>query len=267
MAETKDVRFGTTQVDKIYCGTDLVYEKNPIDTTPPITTVYPNNHVAEPTYVYSAGTKFWLEVNEACLTYFTLDGSEPTTSSALFREPFILDADTTVKYFSVDMAGNVETVKTTVLNIQEPVANNWRYLKIEGYGSVEEPATTRTVEFEAWEGATNRMSGATILSGDTPNNAGTLAQIKDGVKSSTSNTYPLWWTATPNGNIVIDLLAERTLTKLNYYAYSITSVQRANRFKILASNTNNGTDWVSIWDMSGNTTPQPILPSGFEKIL
>jgi hypothetical protein len=151
--------------------------------------------------------------------------------------------------------------------------SGWRYLKIEGYGAAEtgQEVTTRMIEFEAWEGTTNHMTAATILSGETPSNAGTggtLAQIKNGVKTSTSNTYPYWWTATPNANVVIDLLASRALTKLNYYGYSISGVQRTNRFRVLASNTNNGADWVAIWDNStGQAGLQPLLPSGYEKIL
>ena len=43
----------------------------------------------------------------------------------------------------------------------------WRYLKILGYGSVEEAVTTRLIEVEAWGGATNRMAAATILSNET----------------------------------------------------------------------------------------------------
>lgn len=151
------------------------------------------------------------------------------------------------------------------LNNKYKINNKWRYLKIQGYGSVEEPATTRMVEVEAWEGATNRMSAATILSNDAINTGGVIGTIKDGIK--TSSGYPVWWTATPNANVVVDLGAQIALTKLNYYSYSVSGVQRANRFKILASNTNNGTDWVTLWDMSANTTAQPILPTGYELIL
>lgn len=265
MGEIKDVKLGITQVDKVFCGNDLVFEKNPPDTTAPITTVYPDPTNPDTPPPYDAGTQFWLEVNEACTTYYTLDGSTPTTNSAVFTEPFALDVDTTIKYFSVDLAGNTETVKTTAIDIKEPVASGWRYLKIEGYGSVEEATTTRMIEFEAWEGTTNRMTGATILSHDPINTGGGIGVIKDGAKLDSG--YPIWWLATPNANVVIDLGAVYPLTKLNYYSYSISGVQRSNRFNILASNTNNGTDWVNIWDMAGNTTPQPVLPSGYEKTL
>jgi hypothetical protein len=260
VVDIKRIYLGTTEVDKLLAGTDLVYERNEPDTTPPTTTVYP-----DPTLSHDAGTQFWLEVDESCTTYYTLDGSTPTTASTIFTEPFVLDVDTTIKYFSVDLAGNTESVKTTAIDIKEPVASGWRYFKIEGYGSVQEPTTTRIIEFEVWENTINRMTGATILSHDPINTGGAITEINNGSKAESG--YPIWWLATPNANIVIDLGAVYPVTKLNYYSYSTSSVQRANRFNILASNTNNGTDWVNIWNMSANTTPQPILPSGFEKIL
>jgi Chitobiase/beta-hexosaminidase C-terminal domain len=145
-------------------------------------------------------------------------------------------------------------------------AQSYRYLKLQGFGTSTD-LTTRLIEFEAFSGGTNRMTAATILSSDAPNNTGTAAQIKDGVFTTTANSYPLWWTATPNGNVVIDLLAAYPLDTLKWYGYSLSGDQRANRFRVLASNTNNGTDWVSIWDMSQNTTAQAILPAGFTKTL
>lgn len=172
------------------------------------------------------------------------------------------------QYSYVVQAGNYGHSTNSDPVLATPVApvTGYRYLKIQGYGTSAD-LTTRIIEFEAWEGATNRMTGATILSSDAPNNTGTAAQIKDGTKTTTSNSYPLWWTTAPNANVVIDLLATRPLTKLSYYSYSVNGDQRQNRFKILGSNTNNGTDWVTLWDMSANTTPQPILPAGYEKVL
>ena len=444
MLEYKDVRLGATKIDKLYCGTDLVYEKQPIDTTAPITTVYPDPTNANLTHY--AGTRVWLEVNEMCTTYYTLDGSTPTTSSPIFREAFTFNETTTIKYFSVDLAGNIEAVKTTIFDIvsaadvptttispSSTLQNNipitvtlttdevgatiyyklgtgaqqtytapftvsqdaagvqstnitvtywavgangteaqksitydtsgaipakpivttlpaswyvrvnwtatanttsynvyrstaagvlgdlvsqyqtvvgyddiyavndttyyytvraanygrindsdqavatptatpapktsWRFLKILGYGSVEEPATTRIIEFEAWEGATNWMTGGGLnFVTDAINAGGQITAIFDGVK--TTSGYPIWWTATPNANVIIDFGTARPFTKLNYYSYSTAGVPRTNRFIIQASNTNNGTDWVTVWDNStGQAGVQPALPNGYEKLL
>lgn len=152
-------------------------------------------------------------------------------------------------------------------------AASYRYLLLEGYGAAEsgQEATTRLIEFQAWEGATNVMQGAgVIIEWDIPDNSVKPAQstIKDGNFAITSNTYPFWWTATPNGNIVIDFGSAKALTKLNWFGYSTGAVQRTNRFNVKASNTNNGTDWVMLWDnQTGQAGLQPILPNGYEKVL
>src|SRR3954447_5965209 len=45
-------------------------------------------------------------------TYYTVDGTTPGTSSAVYSGPLTLGTDTTLKFFSVDAAGNQETVST-----------------------------------------------------------------------------------------------------------------------------------------------------------
>jgi hypothetical protein len=181
-------------------------------------------------------------------------------------------------YYYTVQAGTYSQINDSVQVTGQPTTPvqqaSYRYLKIQGYGATEvgQETTTRLIEFQAWEGATNRMAGrpATAITWDTPNNTVIPAKttICDGVFTTTSNTYPFWWGATPNANIIIDLGASYPLTKLNWFGYSINGVQRANRFNVLASNTNNGVDWVNIWNMQNNTTLQPILPSGnYEKIL
>jgi hypothetical protein len=45
-------------------------------------------------------------------TYYTLDGSTPGTGSPQYREPFTLSATATLRFFSVDKAGNTEAAKS-----------------------------------------------------------------------------------------------------------------------------------------------------------
>jgi hypothetical protein len=57
--------------------------------------------------------------------YYTTDGSEPTTSSSRYvseNKP-LLNHDQQIKYFSVDHAGNAETVKTSAVLVVEPSKN------------------------------------------------------------------------------------------------------------------------------------------------
>src|SRR3954454_4299282 len=117
VAEIKDVKLGSAQVNKIYCGLDLVFEKI-IDTTAPITTPRPLDLVNNPTNTYSEPQTVYLDVNEMCDTYYTLDGGEPTTASAKYvGDGIYMDVTKVLKYFSVDLAGNTEAVKTTTYNI------------------------------------------------------------------------------------------------------------------------------------------------------
>jgi hypothetical protein len=44
--------------------------------------------------------------------YYTLDGSTPTTASYVYSSPLTISYPTTLKFFSMDMAGNTESVKT-----------------------------------------------------------------------------------------------------------------------------------------------------------
>jgi alpha-tubulin suppressor-like RCC1 family protein len=47
-------------------------------------------------------------------TYYTINGSTPTTSSPIYAAPIVIAIDTTLKFFSEDTAGNQEAVQTVV---------------------------------------------------------------------------------------------------------------------------------------------------------
>jgi hypothetical protein len=51
-------------------------------------------------------------------TYYTTDGSTPTTSSPVFVQPFTIKQPMTLKFFSVDNAGNTESVQTQSVQVQ-----------------------------------------------------------------------------------------------------------------------------------------------------
>lgn len=265
MANIKKIYLGSAEISKVYAGSDLVYEKI-TDVTAPTTTARPAAGT------YTTAQTVYLDVQEAADTYFTTDGSTPTTASQKYTAGIVLNADTTLKYFSVDPYGNTEAVKTSIydINIPAPVTG-YRYLKVEGYGAAEtgQEVTSRIVEVEAYAGnTTNLLAGKVAISYQAISAGSTnIATVTDGVKTGTSNTYPLWWTSpTPNGNIVFDLGTAQNITELRYFGYSISGVQRTNRFKILGSN--DQANWTTLWDNStGAAGLQGILPAGYTKVL
>jgi peptidoglycan/xylan/chitin deacetylase (PgdA/CDA1 family) len=50
-------------------------------------------------------------------TYYTRDGSTPNTSSGMYQTPLIVAQSETIKFFSVDNAGNTEKVQTVTVKV------------------------------------------------------------------------------------------------------------------------------------------------------
>lgn len=84
-----------------------------LDTTPPMTTASPSGGL------YNKTQSIVLITNETATTYYTLDGTVPTKTSAVYSSPIIVSAlTTTINFFSVDLAGNRETpVKSAAFTI------------------------------------------------------------------------------------------------------------------------------------------------------
>lgn len=81
------------------------------DTTAPITTASPAGGT------FGAPLSVALSVNESANTFYTVNGSAPTQSSPLYTTPISINATTTLRYFSVDLAGNAEALKQQVYTI------------------------------------------------------------------------------------------------------------------------------------------------------
>ena len=78
------------------------------DTTPPVVTADP------PGGDYSSPQGVRLTASEPATIYYTTDGSEPTVQSAVYSGPITVSADTTLKFFAVDTAGNASDVVTEI---------------------------------------------------------------------------------------------------------------------------------------------------------
>jgi len=273
-----NINFGLTSIKNLYLGANNIARS---EITPYTTTKVPQTQFrTNPASYAGIGSvtgitlevdqPLWVDVQNfvAAKTYFTTDGSTPTTGSTVYTGALQFKASCTLKALTVSLSGIAEAVKTLAITIPVANANTYRYLKIDGYGENGND-TTRIVEVEAYAGTVNVLANKIPISYDTTMDAGLkdVAACTNGNKTGATNTYPIWWSVTPNANLIYDLITPQALTKLNYYAYSTSTDQRANQFIIYGSNTNNGTDWVELWNMSTNTVVQPILPNGYEKVL
>ncbi len=71
-----------------------------LDTFLPLTTISPTGgtYMAEPVVT--------ITVNEPATIYYTTDGADPTTNSPVYTDPIVINSDTTLKCFALDLAGN-----------------------------------------------------------------------------------------------------------------------------------------------------------------
>ncbi|MGI9952784.1 PHB depolymerase family esterase [Moorellaceae bacterium AZ2] len=140
------------------------------DTTPPVTTASPRggNYVGPVTVS--------LSTNEPATTYYTTDGSTPTTSSPKYTGPITISSTTTLKFFSVDTAGNMEAVKSETYTIDPNSGSSFSSISSEdGYvGALTADGLSTSVHKVGDKGMYNSDTYRVILSFDTsglPDNA------------------------------------------------------------------------------------------------
>lgn len=81
------------------------------DTKPPNITASPNGGT------FSNSQSVVLIADEAATIYYTLDGSTPTTGSAVYNAPITISATKTLKFIGKDTAGNVSAVQSVLFTI------------------------------------------------------------------------------------------------------------------------------------------------------
>ncbi|HXJ63296.1 MAG TPA: chitobiase/beta-hexosaminidase C-terminal domain-containing protein, partial [Actinomycetota bacterium] len=90
------------------------------DTTAPVTTISCNGSPCQGSY--GGSVMVGLSATDGAgsgvaRTYYTTDGSTPTTASPIYTGPFVVLQSSTVNFFSVDVAGNAEQVQSTQVQV------------------------------------------------------------------------------------------------------------------------------------------------------
>ncbi|MDY7232145.1 chitobiase/beta-hexosaminidase C-terminal domain-containing protein [Hyalangium rubrum] len=106
------------------CGDDTL----PPQPAPERDTTAPTTQATQPGGTFTSAVSVTLTCADAggsgCeATYYTTDGSTPTKSSPRYSAPLSLEATTTLRFFSVDVAGNAESVKAETYTMTLEVAD------------------------------------------------------------------------------------------------------------------------------------------------
>ena len=125
---TKDDSNPTTSLTRTQYTVPIVISGNTVlkfyavDTAGNNSTVYTETYIIDtsaPTAnanpaggLYNATQSVVLAANEPVTIYYTTDGSDPTTSSAQYTVPIAISANTVLKFFAVDSAGNLSGIYT-----------------------------------------------------------------------------------------------------------------------------------------------------------
>jgi hypothetical protein len=250
---------GSSPVESIFLGANLVGKA---EQTPYYTSKVPNTQFRTNPNSYSGfedgavtlerGQPLWIDVQNwvACRSYYTTDGSTPTENSARYYDGISFTESCTLKVLNVSLSGVAEPIRTLNITIAAPT---YRYVRFVGHGD-QTGVTTRLVELEALEGATNRLLGKLPMAGYTPVAGGNIAVATDGAKVHGSG-YPFWWSGEGIPDLVYDLGANYKLDTLNVTMYSPTVDPRTSQFKVYVSKDN--ATWKLVADYSGNTNNQP----------
>ena len=121
-------------------------------------------------------------------TYYTTDGSTPTSSSTAYTAPFTVATSATVRYFSVDAVGNAESPRSLVLKI-DAVAPT---------GAVTAPASAAVVSGTVTVSGTSADTGGSGVAGVQPQvqqGSGAWADLGSPVVTGASTWSTSWATA------------------------------------------------------------------------
>src|SRR3990172_2514534 len=123
--------------DNLETWSDVYADTIILDTVRPTTTASPAGGT------FSTAQTVTLLSNETTTIHYTVDGSTPTTSSPVYSGQLTISGTTTLKYLSIDLAGNEEAVKTETYIIPDRIGvfviGTW-YIDTTGSGTWNEGA-------------------------------------------------------------------------------------------------------------------------------
>lgn len=98
-------------------GSSGAWQLSPTTATWTVDTVKPVTSASLASGTYGAPQTVTLSASEAATIYYTVTGATPTTVSPKYTGPITVSATTTLKFFAVDTAGNIETIQSRLYSL------------------------------------------------------------------------------------------------------------------------------------------------------
>jgi peptidoglycan/xylan/chitin deacetylase (PgdA/CDA1 family)/N-acetyl-beta-hexosaminidase len=169
-------------------------DTTPPDNTPPSSSIACNGSACSSGW-YTASVSVSLSATDSgsgvAAIRYTTDGSDPTTASPLYSNPFTVSTTTTVKYRAWDVAGNVEATNTQLIQIDAAAPSS----SIACNGSACS-ANTYSASVSVSLSATDSGSGVAAIryttDGSDPNSSSPLYTSPFTVSTTTTVKYRAW---------------------------------------------------------------------------
>jgi hypothetical protein len=157
-----------------------------VDATPPVTSATPPGGAFDAAQVV---TLRCADAGSGCASvHYTVDGTEPSTASPVYTGPIAVGASTTIRFLSVDAAGNAEAPRSENYVIDTVAPTVVAVAPHDGQGDVAAAVVVRVTFSEAMDAAT--VAGAVTVTGPGGRVSGTVA-------FESANT----WAFTPSGSL------------------------------------------------------------------
>jgi len=259
------------------------------DTTSPVTTALPAGGT------FSAAQTVTLSASKAATIYYTLDGSSPTTSSAVYNGPLTISANTTLKYFAKDAAGNVEQTKSQLYTIDgsadpgtlppvtsaSPAGGSYSDLQTVTLTANKDGSTiyytidgsTPTTSSSVYLGPLTLASSVTLRY-FAKDSAGNVESVKSQVYSLSCNFFPLTpyssWTYKDSSNTTVArevtndgrITTQHGTDPVKYSTYTITA---SNAIALTSESVTTGSVTITSLYSPGSLVLPSILVPGFSQ--